>query len=148
MNWAIKKMILYSMCQQLVLCFLTSCTIDQVDKYYSNYTDIVVDNYDKKGWIPQSIILESTTDLYSRTNVDVNSFLIRFSVNKHDLHKILIQIDEKHINFKKPHGVGMPDWWNLNPDTLTTYKYKKDTSVWNFAIDDSNMIIYCWGTHK
>ncbi|MBA7543072.1 hypothetical protein ES705_35398 [subsurface metagenome] len=91
--------------------------------------------------------MTSATDLYSRTNVDVNSFVIRYSINRNDLDTTMIQLDSTVQKFQKPHGIDIPNWWSNNINELKTYKFKPDTNTWFFAIDFKNLTIYCWGKH-
>jgi hypothetical protein len=131
----------------ILISILTGCNLDQVDKHYSDNNAIISDDYDKKGWLPQQLILTSATDLYSRTNVDINSFLIRYSINRNDLDTIMIQLDSSGQKFQKPHGLIIPEWWSDNINELKTYKFRPNTNTWTFAIDNKNLTIYCWGKH-
>ena len=91
--------------------------------------------------------MTSTTELYSRTNLDVNTFMICYTVSRNDLDTIMIQLKKSTQKFQKPHGLETPDWWPENINELKIYKFRPDTSIWTFSIDNDNRIIYSWGKH-
>ena len=130
-----------------ILLVILSCNYEQRDSYYSGYYEIIDDEYHKKGWLPEIFYIESITNFYSRTELDVNSFLIRFSVERRDLNKIISELDSVDLNFKKPHGIEIPIWWKLNIMKTNTYYYKINNKIWKFAVDKENSTIYCWGDH-
>lgn len=131
-----------------LMLMLSSSCLDQVDKYYPDYNSIISERFEKAGWIPESILPTSTTNLYSRTNVDINSFMISYHVNSHDLEVILSQLELSNENFVKPHGLNIPKWWFKNVNTLDTYKLRNDSSIGTFAIDKGQKTIYYWSKFK
>lgn len=130
----------------IIMMALTGCNFDQIDHHYNDYNAIVNEGYNKKGWLPENLTMPSTTDLYSRTDVDVNSFLIRFSVSQNDLNQIKDQLEGEGQEFTAPHRLKIPNWWS-STDGLQKYKYTNESNIWWFAIDSENCIIYCWGDH-
>jgi hypothetical protein len=131
----------------ILFSILTSCNLEQVDKYYADYESLISDNYQLKGWLPNEVILSSTTELYSRTNLDINSFLIRFSVNHNDYENIKSQLKRVNRNFVRPNGLKIPAWWSERINDFGKYKFEKDNISRTFAIDNENLTIYCWGKH-
>ena len=132
----------------IIMLFLCSSCLDQVDKYYPDYNSIISEGFEKAGWIPESLLPASKTNFYSRTNVDINSFMISYRVNSHDLEVILSQLELSNENFVKPHGLNIPKWWFKNTNPMDTYKLRSDSSIGTFAVDNSQKTIYYWGKFK
>src|SRR5690606_31147787 len=99
---------------------------------------------DQKGWIPAKLIPPSTSNLHSRTNLDLNSFLIRYNFDKRDLSLILNYLEPCNLEFTKMHRLRIPQWWFKNQSNLTTFKLKSDSITRACAIDTELGIFYYW----
>ncbi len=65
---------------RIILIFITllltvsqSCNFDQIESKYSDFKSADKDGLFEKGWIPSDFIFNSMTNIYQRTNLDLNS---------------------------------------------------------------------------
>ena len=128
-----------------------SCIFEQNNSYYRDYDEILENEFQGKGWLPNEFVLFSINNVYLRNNIDVNTFLIRFSLKKKDFINLTQKLDIMDSIFKKPHGVSIPRWWTTKIDELPKYSYNFNKNgndkIVSIAIDFSNLTFYCWGRY-
>lgn len=92
----------------IVLPLLHSCDIDQVENNYSNFELAEKDGLFEKGWIPSEIVFTSMTEIYQRTNVDLNTCIFSYNLSKTDLEILKHKIIPIATQFEKPHRIRIP----------------------------------------
>ena len=134
----------------LLLIFLNSCTFDQKEDKFSDFNSAYKEGLFEQGWIPSELALRSMTDIYQRTNLDLNTCVFSYNLSRADIEKIKHKILPIKAQFKKPRRIKIPSWWTESVDKLDYNIFmqtnKNDTIY--LAIDDQNNKIYGWRNHE
>ncbi len=129
------------------LLFFNCTLIEQSNLSYKSFEELKHD-YNGRGWFPSDFIYHSLYDIKIRGNLDVNTYIIKFSLNELDFKNLLLKVQPKKITFKKPHGIYLPHWWAKKIDVTDTYVFdiKDDISIKPLYVfvDKVNFTIYCW----
>lgn len=141
----IKTYLIYKISLIIMVCFFVGCDLDVVNKFYNDFESLKEENYQIKGWLPNELCFNSLTNLYHRSDLDVNTFMLRFNLPPNDIALFKSLLSETDISFKKPHRLCIPKWWDDKVDNFIKFEYKKNGYVYYYAIDDLNGIIYSWG---
>jgi hypothetical protein len=132
----------------IVLIFVDSCYLDQVESEYEDYENASKDSLFDKGWIPRDLIFQSMTDIYQRTNLDINSCIFSFNLSELDVIKIKEKVIPTEKKIIKIQGIRIPNWWMQDVIKSNHYYYyiaedKKEDTIY-IAIDDKVSKIYGW----
>lgn len=138
---------------RIILIFITllltvsqSCNFDQIESKYSDFKSADKDGLFEKGWIPSDLIFNSMTNIYQRTNLDLNSCVFNYDLSKSDMETLKQKIKPSSQRFEKNHGVKISSDWIELVNELNHYCFvypiKNDTVY--LAIDENNNRIYGW----
>ena len=72
----------------MILTLFHSCDFDQVESKYADYSSAKKNNLFQKGWIPYDLAFKSMTDIYQRTNLDLNTCIFSFKLSKTDIEAV------------------------------------------------------------
>ena len=138
---------------RIILIFITllltvsqSCNFDQIESKYSDFKSADKDGLFEKGWIPSDLVFNSMTNIYQRTNLDLNSCVFNYNLSQTDLEKLKEKVIPSSIRFEKIHGVKISSDWIKSVKELKHFYYISlgETDTVYFAIDDNNNRIYGW----
>jgi hypothetical protein len=128
------------------LSFLNSCDLDQREDKYSDFDSANEDELFKKGWIPANLAFKSMTDIYQRTNLDLNTCVFSFKLSKTDIETVKQKARPTKTIFEAPRRIKISSEWSKAVEKLEHYIYTtndKRDSVY-LAIDDQERIVYGW----
>ena len=138
---------------RIILIFITilltvsqSCNFDQVESKYSDFKSADKDRLFEKGWIPSDFIFNSMTNIYHRTNLDLNSCVFNYDLSKSDMETLKQKIKPSSQKIEKNHGVKISSDWIELVNELNHYYFvspSKNDTVY-LAIDENNNRIYGW----
>ena len=123
--------------------FFLSCNFDQVTTEYINYKKAVESDFVAMNWIPYELQDSSMTNIYIRSNLNVNTYIFSFSTKQ-----VPTNIPLSLYQITKPleiHGLEIPKWWNqsiLNKPTAT-FPLNHMTTV-SLVLDNKKGKIYGW----
>jgi hypothetical protein len=130
----------------LLLTLLYSCDFDQIENYYSDFSEANKDGFFNNGWIPPNLVFNSMTDIYQRTNIDLNTCIFNYNLSKKDLIELKEKVEPISARFNKLHRVQTSGDWVKSVNKLKHYFNvgvgKSDTVF--IAIDEINNKIYGW----
>ena len=126
----------------LLLTLFSSCNLDQVDSKYSDFESADNDGFFTKGWIPSGIVFKSMTNIYLRSNLDVNTCVFNYNLSETDIEKLKLRVTPTKIKFKELRSINTPSHWNKSINSLNCYVY--ESNLVYLAIDEENNIIYGW----
>ena len=128
------------------LTFLNSCDLDHKENKYSDFDSANEDRLFEKGWIPADLAFKSMTDIYQRTNLDLNTCVFSYKLSKSDIETIKQRARPTKTTFEAPRRIKISSEWAEAVEKLEHYIYtttdKKD-SVY-LAIDDQERMVYGW----
>ena len=130
----------------IMLTLLQSCDFDQVEDKYADYNSAFNDQLFEKGWIPLELAFNSMTDIYQRTNVDLNTCVFSFKLSKTDIETVKQKALLTKAIIEHPRRIDLPSEWVKTVNSLDKYillLLDRTDSV-RLAIDDQNGIIYGW----
>ena len=130
----------------LVLTLIQSCDFDQVVNKYSDFNSANKDKLFEKGWIPAELAFESMTNIYQKTNLDLNTCVFSFNLSNADIETLKQNILPTKITFEKPRIVNIPSKWSIAVGKLNHYTYTtsdKSDSVY-LAIDNKDLKVFGW----
>ena len=107
-----------------ILFLLVACSFDQVEKRYPDFLSADKDGIFKKGWLPPDLTNKSMTDIYLRTNLDLNTCIFSYKLPKTDIEALTRSKQLTSINYESPSGIKIPKWWIDSVDKLECYFYK------------------------
>lgn len=130
-----KKLFYWPLTCVLCLTFpiLNSCNLDQVETTFSDYETANKKGLFEQGWIPSEIVFQSMTEIYQRTNLDLNTCIFSYKVSSHDQEIFEQRIEPTKTKFIKPKGIKIPKWWINKIEEI-------DKSV--FIINDNSDTVY------
>ncbi len=138
---------------RIILIFITllltvsqSCNFDQIESKYSDFKSADKDGLFEKGWIPSDFIFNSMTNIYQRTNLDLNSCVFNYDLSKSDMETLKQKIKPSSQKIEKNHGVKISSDWIELVNELNHYYFvspSKNDTVY-LAIDENNNRIYGW----
>jgi hypothetical protein len=106
-----------------ILFILASCSFDQVEKRYPDFLSADKDGIFKKGWIPPELTNKSMTDIFIRTNLDLNTCIFSYKLPKTDIEALTSSKQMTSVSFRSPSGIKIPKWWIDSVDKLECYFY-------------------------
>ena len=138
---------------RIILIFITilltisqSCNFDQVETKYSDFKSADKGGLFEKGWIPSELVFNSMTNIYQRTNLDLNSCVFNYDLTQTDLEKLKEKVKPSAIKFEKLHRMKISSDWIKLVNELNHYYFiqpNKNDTVY-LAIDKNNNRIYGW----
>jgi hypothetical protein len=129
----------------LLAVLTNSCDLDQVENRFIDYNDAVKDDFFIKGWIPESLILESMKDIFVKSNIDLNTCVFSYKLSQADFDSIKTDLLETDTEFEIPRRIKIPKWWFDNVSLLSNRYYITDNYDLVFiSIDSKNNKIYGW----
>ena len=84
----------------------------------------------EKGWIPKDLAFQSMTEIYQRTNVDLNTCVFSYNLSETDINSVLGKVEPTNRIVEMPRRIDRPTWW-------TTAVNKLDHNVFVNADKDS-----------
>jgi len=123
-----------------------SCESDQIHDNYSDFSQADKNGLFDKGWIPPELVFNSMTDIYQRTNIDLNTCIFNYNLSKKDLIELKEKVKPISTKFNKLHRVQTSEDWIKSVNELDHYfivKVEKSDTVF-IAIDETNNKIYGW----
>lgn len=127
-----------------ILIFLSSCNYEQVTTEYTSYKNAHKDDFFAKGWIPYELQDSTMTEIYVRSNVDLNTYIFSFSTQLGFSNMPPMSLSKITEPIEIP-GIDIPNWWNegiLNkPTTLFPINH---TDKVKLVFDEKNGMIYGW----
>jgi hypothetical protein len=121
-----------------------SCNYDQVTSIYPDYDSAKKGGLINQRWIPTTLVFNSMTAIYLKTNLDLNTCIFSYKLQKSDFESItnLIQPMED-IAFAK--NIKPPNWWKEKVLTLEKYFILDETNDTVFiAVDNIDKKIFGW----
>ena len=134
----------------LLTAFSQSCSFDQVESKYDDYVSAKQDGLFDKGWIPTTITYESMTNIYQKTNIDINTCIFSFNLSLTDIAKLTDKLLLTQIPFEKLPGINTPKWWEKGVKSSNHYlllENKTKDSIY-IAIDKHDNKIFGWFKKK
>ena len=130
----------------ILLFTFQSCNFDQVESEFSDFKTADKDGLFDKGWIPSDLVFNSMTNIYQRTNPDLNSCIFNYNLTKTDLEKLKLKVQPSSVRFKKLHRVRTSSDWIKSANQFNHYYYVRSsqTDTVYIAIDEKNSKIYGW----
>jgi len=138
---------------RIILIFITilltvsqSCNFDQVESKYSDFKSADKDRLFEKGWIPSDLVFNSMTNIYQRTNHDLNSCIFNYDLAQTDLEKLKEKVMQSTMKFEKLHSMKISSDWIKSVNGLNHYYFvrpNRNDTVY-LAIDENNNRIYGW----
>ena len=86
------------------------------------------------------------TDIYQRTNLDLNTCIFSFKLSKTDIEAVKQKALPTNANIEKPRRITFPSGWIETVNSLNQFIFisdNKSDSV-HLAIDEQNGIVYGW----
>ncbi len=130
----------------MIFTLFHSCDIDQVVSKYADYNSANKNDLFQKGWIPYDLAFKSMTDIYQRTNLDLNNCIFSFKLSKTDIEAVKQKAVPTKAYIKKPIRIKFPYRWIETVNSLNQFIFiseNKSDSVY-LAIDEQNGIVYGW----
>jgi hypothetical protein len=136
-----KKLLLF-----VAMTTLLTNSCDQVESKYSDYNEAERDKLFEKGWIPKELTFESMTNIYQRTNLDLNTCFFQFNLSSNDLQTAKASIQPTTIKFEQPRRVNLPNELKEQINKLDHYlivdEINSDTVF--VAIEEQKNLVYGW----
>jgi hypothetical protein len=127
----------------LITISLTSC--DQVESKFPDYNSADKAGFFDRGWIPENLISNSMTNIYQKTNLDLNTCVFSYSLLEPDLIETLAKVQQTNQK-ELPRGINIPKWWVNKVTTLYHYSIfdsNTNDSIY-IAIDKKDFKIFGW----
>ena len=129
----------------ILLIIFQSCNLDQVESEFPDFKTADKDGLFDKGWIPSALVFNSMTNIYQRTNIDLNSCVFNYNLTKTDLEKLKLEVQPSSVRFNKLHGVKTSTDWIKSANQFNHYYIcSSQTDTVYIAIDENNSKIYGW----
>lgn len=128
------------------LTLLQSCDFDHVEVKYSDFDSANKDRLFEKGWIPADLAFNSMTDIYQRTNIDLNTCVFSFNLSKTDIEALKQKVRRTKMTFEEPRRINISSEWAAAVDKLDHYIFTTTDnrdSVY-LAIDNQDRKVYGW----
>ena len=140
------------LCSRIVLiivfifCF-SSCG-KEIENKYNNYESAKSERLFEKGWISGDLVFKSMTDIYQRTDLDINSCIFSFKLSKEDVAIVKDKAIKTgtSINIKQLPQIKIPQFWKekvLKANYCVIRDSKNKDSVF-VVIDTLQNRIYGW----
>ena len=128
----------------LTTLMINSC--DQVESKYSDYQEAKKDELFEKDWIPHKLTFASMTNIYQRTNIDLNTCFFQFNLSSTDIEKVKTSIQPTTIKFEQPRRINLSNKLKDQINKLDHYIIVNETSSDTVfvAIDEKENLIYGW----
>jgi hypothetical protein len=127
-----------------ILPFLFISCLEQVESKYDNYQEATNDNLETRGWIPKEIILPSMTEIYLRTNIDINTCVFSYKLSSEDLKKVKDKLTSTNYEFIEPRGIKIPSWWLKGVYGLKVKAILEEDDWIYIAVNERQNQIYGW----
>ena len=130
----------------LTIFIINSCSLDQVVSKYDDYESARNAGLFNKMWIPKELISESMSNIYLRTNLDMNTCIFSYSVSQQELERLDVYCKSISFEYLPPKGIKIPNWWSdivLNQDSVI--RLSTDLSyTTQIVIDRNTSRVYGW----
>ncbi len=123
---------------------LTACFSDQIENVYADYHDAASEKLFEKDWIPNELVFESMTDIYQRTNLDVNTCIFSFELSQDDLKILKKKVSPAKNELKNVYGISTPSWWLKGWEGENQYVLNTNEGTVQIAIDLKKNKIFGW----
>jgi len=125
-----------------MLC-LVAC--DQVTSKYDTYEEASRNQLFEKGWIPLDLINSEMSEIFLRTNPDLNTFIFSF---KTDANIIDNYNEGQIISIDEVRRINIPKWWKDEVEGMVVRIYEPSEEVklclvYNYKTGK----LYGWGKH-
>ena len=130
----------------LIFVFLlctVSCDFDQIESRYENYKSAQQENLFSRGWIPNELVSESMTEIYVRSNVDINSCFFSYKLSDTDLNKVKKKLQLINPITPNPRRLKIPKQFEKQIKNLNQYFLLKKDTVY-VRIDEKRNHIFGW----
>ena len=129
----------------ILLILLVSSCLDRVETKCPDYNCAVKEGIINQGWIPKEIIFASMTNIYQKTDLDINTCIFAYTLNQTDLDNLILRItkvDSKKVNTR----FSLPNWWKTKVVSLEHYSFfeNRTSDTVFLAIDKTQNRIYGW----
>ncbi len=122
-----------------------SCDFDQVVSKYPDYDSATAGKFFEKGWIPHDAVATSMTNIFLRTNLDINTCIFSYNLSEADLDIMKEKIQETTYRFQKVRRIKTPSAWTTELPELKHYLLLEETGDTVFiAINEADNKIYGW----
>lgn len=130
----------------ILLTVSSSCNFDQVVSSYPDFKTADKNQLFDKGWIPSELVFPSMTDIYQRTNLDLNSCVFNYNLSNQDLNSLKEKVKPSALKFEKLHRLKISsDWINsVNESSQYYFNRPNENDTVYLAIDENNNKIYGW----
>ncbi len=81
-----------------------SCNYDQIESKYADFKSAKKGGLFEKGWIPSALVLQSMSDIYIQTNIDLNTCIFSYCLSKTDIEGLKNKIRPSKLKFINSHG--------------------------------------------
>ena len=134
----------------LLTAFSQSCSFDQVESKYDDYVSAKQDGLFDKGWIPTTMTYESMTNIYQKTNIDINTCIFSFNLSRTDIANLSDKLLLTQTPYEKLPGINTPKWWEKGVTASNHYLLleNKTTDSIYIAIDKHDNKIFGWFKKK
>ena len=130
----------------LTIFIINSCSLDQVVSKYDDYESARNAGLFNKMWIPKELISESMSNIYLRTNLDMNTCIFSYSVSHQELERLDASCKSILFEYLPPKGIKIPKWCSdivLNQDSVI--RLSTDLSyTTQIVIDRNTSTVYGW----
>ena len=129
-----------------MLLLISSCDLDQVTIKYQTYSEAEAENFFDKGWIPRSLIFESMSDIYLRSNIDLNTCIFSYQVDRDDLIVLESRIEPSKAEFAGVRRIKIPKEWLTKVEELNDCYFvpSSNTDTVLIKIDKSTCDVIGW----
>lgn len=130
----------------LLLTLFNSCDLDQVEIQHSDFNTADKAGLFGQGWIPSELVFNSMTNIYQRTNLDLNSCIFSYNLSKSDFKIIQGKIKPQSVKFEIVHHLKISSEWIKSVNKLNHYSFFDTTTsdTVYLAVDKENYKIYGW----
>ena len=128
----------------LLLLLVSSC-LDLVEIKCPDYNCAAKEGLINQGWIPKEIIFESMTNIYQKSDIDINTCIFSYTLGQSDFDSLLLKI--KKVDSKKVNtGFFLPHWWMRKVRSLDHYSFfdNSTSDIVFIAIDRSQNRVFGW----
>lgn len=124
---------------------ISSCKLDLNTTKYPDYEHAKNGGVFDQGWIPSLVIYKSMTNIYQKTNSDLNTCIFSFKLPLSDLENLLTDIQLTGQS-TPPTDINPPNWWTNKVEKLDHYTIldnNKGDTIW-IAIDIKDNTVLGW----
>ncbi|HET6559751.1 MAG TPA: hypothetical protein VFG54_20665 [Prolixibacteraceae bacterium] len=130
---------LYLVFAIIIFTLIYSCDNDQVEKKYKDYNSAFNSGIFDAKWIPEELISKDMSNIYLRTNIDINTCFFAYSTKDSNVDSISRLLSSIKCHVKKPMGIDVPRELLTQAERLDFYLLKqKDMNDSVFIAVDKN----------